>query len=115
MGFRFRKSINLGGGMRLNLNKKSAGLSFGGKGFRYSINTNGKRTASAGIPGTGLYYTKSSGGGKKRANIKKLQIILILRIMEHRILVIIICHLHLMEIMNLTTIINLKKVITLQQ
>lgn len=63
MGFRFRKSINLGGGMRLNLNKKSAGLSFGGKGFRYSINTNGRRTASAGIPGTGLYFTQTSGGG----------------------------------------------------
>lgn len=71
MGFRFRKSISLGGGMRLNLNKKSAGLSFGGKGFRYSINTNGRRTASAGIPGTGLYYTKSSGGGKKKSKYQK--------------------------------------------
>ena len=71
MGFRFRKSINLGGGMKLNLNKKSAGLSFGGKGFRYSINTNGRRTASAGIPGTGLYYTKSSGGGKKKSKYQK--------------------------------------------
>ena len=66
MGFRFRKSINLGGGVRLNLNKKSAGISFGGKGFRYSINSNGRKTATAGIPGTGLYYTKSSGGGKKK-------------------------------------------------
>ena len=67
MGFRFRKSINLGGGVRLNLNKKSAGISFGGKGFRYSINSNGRKTATAGIPGTGLYYTKSSGGGKKKS------------------------------------------------
>ena len=62
MGFRFRKSINLGGGIKLNLNKKSAGLSFGGKGFRYSMNTKGRKTTSVGIPGTGLYYTKSSCG-----------------------------------------------------
>ena len=31
MGLRFRKSINLGGGLKLNFNKKSAGLSFGTK------------------------------------------------------------------------------------
>lgn len=70
MGFRFRKSFNLGSGFRLNLNKKSAGISFGGKGFRYSINTNGRRTASAGIPGTGLYYTTSSNSGSKKRNTK---------------------------------------------
>lgn len=70
MGFRFRKSINLGGGAKINFNKKSVGLSVGGKGFRYSVNSNGRRTKSAGIPGTGLYYTTSSGGkkGKKMNN-----------------------------------------------
>lgn len=71
MGFRFRKSINLGGGIKLNLNKKSAGLSFGGKGFRYSMNTKGRKTTSVGIPGTGLYYTKSSGGNKKNSKYQK--------------------------------------------
>ncbi len=62
MSIRFRKSINLGGGLKLNLNKKSAGLSFGGKGARFSINSDGRKTTSIGIPGTGLYWTKSAEG-----------------------------------------------------
>ncbi len=62
MSIRFRKSINLGGGLKLNLNKKSAGLSFGSKGARFSMNTDGRKTTSIGIPGTGLYWTKSGDG-----------------------------------------------------
>lgn len=65
MGLRFRKSINLGGGVRLNFNKKSTGISFGTKGARYSINSNGRKTVSVGIPGTGLYWTQSKGGNSK--------------------------------------------------
>ncbi len=60
MGFRFRKSINLGPGMKINFNKRSVGVSFGKKGMRYSVNSNGRSTASVGIPGTGLYYTKTN-------------------------------------------------------
>lgn len=71
MGFRFRKSINLGKGVRINFNKKSAGISFGTKGARYSINSNGRRTASVGIPGTGLYYTKTSGGSSHKKTLKQ--------------------------------------------
>lgn len=71
MGFRFRKSINLGKGVRINFNKKSAGISFGTKGARYSFNSNGRRTASVGIPGTGLYYTKTSGGSSHKKTSKK--------------------------------------------
>ena len=62
MSIRFRKSINLGGGLRFNLNKKSAGLSFGTKGARFSVNSDGRKTTSIGIPGTGLYWTKSAEG-----------------------------------------------------
>ena len=67
MGLNFRKSITLLPGVKLNLNKKSAGLSFGVKGARYSINTNGQRRATVGIPGTGLSYTKTFGNKKKDA------------------------------------------------
>lgn len=67
MGLNFRKSISLLPGVKLNLNKKSAGLSFGVKGARYSINTNGQRRATVGIPGTGLSYTKTFGNKKKDA------------------------------------------------
>lgn len=62
MGLRFRKSIKLGGGAKLNIGKKSVGMSVGGKGARYTVNSSGRRTKSVGIPGTGLSYVSTSGG-----------------------------------------------------
>ena len=66
MGFRFRKSIKICKGVRLNFNKNSVGLSIGGKGYCYTINSKGRRTAHVGIPGTGLSYSVSS--SRKRDN-----------------------------------------------
>lgn len=63
MGFKFRKSFKIAPGVKVNLNKKSAGVTFGGKGFHYTVNSKGKRTSSVGVPGSGLYYTTTSGGG----------------------------------------------------
>lgn len=63
MGFRFKKSKQIAPGVRVNFNKKSTSVTFGGKGVHHTINSNGKKTTSAGIPGSGLYYTSSSGGG----------------------------------------------------
>ena len=63
MGLRFRKSFKIAPGVKLNLNKKSAGITFGGKGAHFTMNTKGKNTTSVGVPGTGLYYTSTSGGG----------------------------------------------------
>ena len=60
MGLRFQKSVKIAPGMRLNLGTKSASISVGGKGGRYTINSNGRRTASIGIPGTGISYSKST-------------------------------------------------------
>ena len=65
MGLRFRKSFNILPGVKVNLNKKSAGVTLGTKGLHYTVNTSGKRTASVGLPGTGLSYSTTSGGGKK--------------------------------------------------
>jgi hypothetical protein len=65
--FRFRKSIKLAPGLRLNLGKKSIGISAGVRGARYSINTAGKRTTSVGLPGTGLSYRATSGGRRRRS------------------------------------------------
>lgn len=48
MGFRFRKSFKVAPGVRLNLGKKSASVSFGGKGARHTISTTGRRTSSVG-------------------------------------------------------------------
>lgn len=63
MSLRYRRSIKLGKGVKLNLTKTGVGLTVGGKGAHYSVHSSGRRTTSVGIPGTGLYYqsrTKSS-------------------------------------------------------
>ncbi len=70
MGLNFRKSISLAKGLKLNVGKKSASLSAGIPGARYSVSTNGTRRATFGIPGTGLSYTKTFGtkADEKKAN-----------------------------------------------
>lgn len=67
MGWYFRKSINLGGGFRLNFSKSGIGISGGIKGFRVSSGPRGRRL-TASIPGTGIYYSKSLSKGKKQGN-----------------------------------------------
>jgi len=64
MGFKFRKSIKIAPGVKLNFNKKSTGITFGGKGMHYTVNSKGKRTTSVGVPGTGLYYSTTSSKSK---------------------------------------------------
>ncbi len=66
-GFRFSKRIKIAPGVRLNLNKRSTSLTFGGKGLHYTVGSKGTR-ASAGIPGTGLSYTRQQrwGGTARR-------------------------------------------------
>ena len=59
MAIRFRRSMTLIPGVRLNFNKNSIGISAGVPGARVSINSNGRVTKSVGLPGTGLYYTES--------------------------------------------------------
>ena len=68
MGLNFRKSINLGKGVKLNIGKKSVGVSAGVKGARVSMNSSGRKTATFSIPGTGLSYTMKQ---KKKKNPKK--------------------------------------------
>lgn len=69
MGLNFRKSINLGKGFKLNIGKKSVGISGGVKGARVSVNSSGRKTATFSIPGTGLSYTMNL--GKKKSSKKK--------------------------------------------
>ncbi len=59
MGFRFRKSFKIAPGVRLNIGKKSVGISAGVKGARVSVNSSGRKTTTVGIPGTGLSYQKT--------------------------------------------------------
>lgn len=60
MGFRFRKSIKIIPGIKLNINKKSTSLTIGTRGAHYTINSTGSETTSVGLPGTGLSYTTRS-------------------------------------------------------
>ena len=59
MGLRFRKSVKIAPGVRLNISKKSVGISAGIKGYRKSINSSGRVTTSIGVPGTGVSYVKT--------------------------------------------------------
>lgn len=65
MKVRFRKSFKAAPGVKVNLNKKSAGMTFGCKGVHCTVNTKGQRTESIGIPGTGVYITETTSSGKK--------------------------------------------------
>lgn len=72
MALRFRKSINLGGGVKFNLSKSGIGVSGGVKGFRIGANSKGVYRSMS-LPGTGIYdrgyiSTNSRGKGIKQAS-----------------------------------------------
>lgn len=71
MGLRFRKSIRILPGVKLNFNKKSTSVTVGRRGIKHTVNSSGRRTSSIGIPGTGISYSTSSGSrspsSKKRS------------------------------------------------
>lgn len=64
MGMRFRKSIQIVPGVKLNLNKKSTSISVGTRGARKTFSTTGRTTTTVGIPGTGISYSTS---GKRKS------------------------------------------------
>ncbi len=70
MGLRFRKSIKIAPGVKLNLNKKSTSVTVGAKGKHYTVNSNGKTTKTVGIPGTGLSYSITSDSSNQKASKK---------------------------------------------
>jgi tetratricopeptide (TPR) repeat protein len=65
MPFRFWRRIRLAPGVTLNLSKSTASLSLGPRGAKYTISPRGNR-ATAGIPGTGLFYTVRDPGAAGR-------------------------------------------------
>lgn len=65
MGFRFKKSISLVPGIKLNLGKTGMSISAGMPGFRKTFHTSGRVTTSIGIPGTGLYYVDTQNPKKQ--------------------------------------------------
>lgn len=75
MGYRFRKSKNIGKYLRVNVSSKGIGYSVGTKGFRVSVGADGKVRQTTSIPGTGIYNTKvvSSASSSSSANTTATQ------------------------------------------
>lgn len=72
MGLRFRKSVTLCKGVKLNFGKTGMSVSVGGKGYHKTINTKGQVTTSVGIPGSGIYYTDTKRlRGNKQVNTQR--------------------------------------------
>jgi hypothetical protein len=66
MGFRFRRSVSLFPGMRINLSKSGPSVSLGGGGATLNLSKRGTR-ATFGIRGTGIsYQVSSSSGGRHK-------------------------------------------------
>ena len=65
MSIRFRRRLKIAPGIILNFNKNSVGLSLGVRGAHYTMNSNGRRTISAGIPGTGLSSVETLSRGTR--------------------------------------------------
>lgn len=70
MGFRFRKSFNMGG-FRINISKSGIGYSYGVKGVRFTKTAKGTSRTTLSIPGTGLSYVSES--GKKNNTSKRVE------------------------------------------
>ena len=70
MGFRFRRSIRLLPGIRINLGKRSASLSVGGRGAHVTMRPGHKLRATVGLPGSGLSVTE--GGGVRPSHVPAL-------------------------------------------
>ena len=57
MGFRFRRSVKLAPGVRLNFSKSGVSTSVGTRGAHVTLG-HGQVRETVGIPGTGLSYTE---------------------------------------------------------
>ena len=66
MGFRYRKSVNIGP-FRFTASKSGISTSFGGKGARITKIANGRTRTTFSVPGTGISYVSESGAKKRLA------------------------------------------------
>ncbi|MGI8623607.1 MAG: DUF4236 domain-containing protein [Solirubrobacteraceae bacterium] len=60
MSWQFRRSVKVMPGVRLNVTKRGIGASVGVGPLRRSWHSTGRRTSTFRVPGTGLYWTKST-------------------------------------------------------
>lgn len=67
MGFRYRKSIKLMPGVRMNISNRGIGYSAGVRGARISRGPSGRVTRTLSIPGTGISHVQTLSGGRSRS------------------------------------------------
>lgn len=65
MSFRFRRSVKIAPGLRLNFTHKSASVRVGPRGAGFTASTTGRRHVSAGIPGSGIHVSQQIAPPKK--------------------------------------------------
>jgi hypothetical protein len=66
MALRYRRSIKIADGIRLNVGKSGTSVSLGARGFHETIGRSGIRT-TASLPGTGLSYTQTRAWHRRRS------------------------------------------------
>ena len=71
MGLRFHKSINLGGGFRVNLSTKGIGYSWGVKGYRITKTADGRTRKTLSLPGTGISYVEEHKNRRSSVSSKR--------------------------------------------
>ena len=82
MGFRFRRSIRIAPGLRINLSKSGPSLSVGKRGATLNFGKRGER-ATVRLPGTGMSYSKQFSsrqiqGTRQSRSMLKFYVVLIL-------------------------------------
>lgn len=65
MGLRFRRSIKICDGFKLNFGKTGMSMTVGSGPLKKTFNTNGNVTTTVGLPGTGIYWTETERLGLK--------------------------------------------------
>lgn len=65
MGLRFRKSVKICDGLKLNFGKNGMSMTVGSGPLKKTFNMNGNVTTTVGIPGTGIYWTETERRGSR--------------------------------------------------
>src|SRR5712692_10016071 len=64
-GFRLFRRKKLVPGLTMNLSRSGPSLRFGGRGAGVTVGGRRRLRATVGIPGSGIYYTKTANGGRR--------------------------------------------------
>lgn len=68
MGFRYRKSIQIVPGVRMNISKSGIGYSAGVRGARISRSPSGRVTRTLSLPGTGISHVQTLSGSRSTSS-----------------------------------------------